>query len=537
MADDKDWSDVLSPETIIRNQRKAESQLKQLSQEDISDLRRKCKTDLFFFTYAILGYTRLSPRLHGNIADWLWRTQNEQFRMALLPRAHFKTTVITIGDAIQTALPDEWDVCKWPNNIGPDVRILLGHEAHEGSSRFLFEITRHFCDNPLLMALYPELVPNPREQRMNKYELELPRNERWAEPTFDTIGVGGHSQGRHYNKIKLDDIFGDKARDSAAERERTIQWVDNIQAFLVRLGKDHIDFVGTRYSLDDVYGHIMGVYGPRLVRYIRRIREKNELTGETEFIFPEEFNEDAVAILKRNIKVWAAQYVNDPHEGLAEFQESWIKDNYFNFVGRNKIAIFTASGNTANTYDIHSDLDLLIFVDPATSGKTGIVITGTDNKNRVYVLEAIKKNFGAAGLVPEIFRLVQKYWPRAVIIEEVIFSAIYKPWLESEMRTRGIRFNVIPVKPKKAGAKDNSKMGRVRGLAQYFSAHQIYFHDGLTDLREEYNNFGTSDDIHLLDAMAYGPEFWRAGQMQQRMDRVHELEEELMEDRDSLTGY
>ncbi len=66
------------------------------------------------------------------------------------------------------------------------------------------------------------IVPSPREQTINKWALELPRTRPHPEPTIDTMGVGAKSQGRHYNYIKLDDVYGDKARDSEAESATTM---------------------------------------------------------------------------------------------------------------------------------------------------------------------------------------------------------------------------------------------------------------------------------------------------------------------------
>lgn len=531
---DEEWGELLKPANIDKSRKAAEQEYKKLTQTDIDYLRKRCVTDLFFLGYAILGYTRMSPNLHGNLANWLERTQLEQFRLIMMPRAHFKTSEATITDAIQCVLPNP--EAPWPRGLGTNCRVLYGHESHEGATRFLFETTRHFCNNPLLMGLFPELVPNPRTQRMNKFELELPRDQHWGEPTFDTIGVGGHSQGRHYNLIKLDDIFGDKARDSKAERETTIQWFDNIQSFFVRLKHDHLDMIGTRYSLDDVYAHAIKTYGKRMLKYIRRIREPNAKTGELEYIFPEEFDDQAVEILRKNAKVWAAQYVNDPHEGLAEWDAKWKR--YYYWTGKGKLSAFTGTTQVAPLTVNVKDLDILILIDPATTGKRGIVVTGVDEKGRVFILQAIKEPIKLAEQATEIFALVQKWWPRAVIIEEVVFSALYKVWFETEMKLRKLYFNIIPVSPKKVNSTlDKSKMGRVRALSQWFSAGQIFFNEGQAELIEEFDNFGATDDYHILDALAYGPDCWRSGVSQTKRDKDRAEENQLIEDRDPQTGY
>src|SRR4051812_46485780 len=64
------------------------------------------------------------------------------------------------------------------------------------------------------------------------------------------MGVGGKSQGRHYDYLKLDDLIGDKARDSKAEMQTAKDWIDNIQAFFT-------EFTRARWILSERVGHLM----------------------------------------------------------------------------------------------------------------------------------------------------------------------------------------------------------------------------------------------------------------------------------------
>lgn len=525
---------IATQENIDANRKLGEQKLKGLDHSQILQLRHRAKHDLFFLIYGILGYKDLSVNLHGHLCNWLEETKLDRFRLVLLPRSHFKSTTLTIGDSIQIALPDDSKTLEYPFNLGPNVRILLGHESAFGAQRFLYEITNHFCNNPVLMALFPECVPSPRVQRINTNELELPREDRWAEPTFDTMGVGGRSQGRHYNIIKLDDIFGDKARDSAADRNTTIQWIDNIQAFFVNLPKDHLDLVGTRYSLDDVYEHVMSVYGKSLTKYIRRIEEV--VDDVLQPIFPERFTTESLSILRKNPTVWAAQYVNDPVAGLAEFDRNWKR--FYNWLGKDKISVFTGKGH--ETIKL-SDLDIVMICDPAVTGLGGYVITGTDSKMRVFVLEAIKRAIPSNEFPNFLFTLVQRYWPRTVAIENVLFSALYKPWLEAEMKLRGIRFHITPYKIdyiKHIGkSTPEAKRDRVKGLAPYFSAGQIFYNHSQSDLITEHDSFGATENYHILDALAEGPKLWRPKVGQAQWDRRAELELQTLDNRDVVTGY
>ena len=540
---DEEWEALLHPDRLDRAQEEAKKRRDSLDEDEIRELKILAKTDTFFLCYSILGYTKLTTKFHGHFCAWLDKTRNERtvnedgetlevllwlYRMTLLARSHFKSTIKTISGSIQAALPDVAGNEIYPFNLGTDIRLLLGHEAHAGSQRFLYEITGHFTGNPKLIALFPECVPNPRVQRINKSELELPRSGFWAEPTFDTIGVGGRSQGRHYNYIKLDDIFGDKARDSRVEREALIQWFDNIQSFLVNLKTDHLDVVGTRWSVDDVYAHMMDVYGSKLVKYIRRVEEFNPESGKAEPVFPEHFPPESLDILRKNKRVWAAQYANDPHEGLAEFDLAWKR--FYSKTPSHPVTAITPYGSLRWKY---RDLDILILNDPAVSRTPGIVVTGTDRFMNIFILETIKEEMSPMEFVETQFSLVQKYWPRAVCIEHVIFSEVYSFWLKREMLVRGVRFNILPYKP----PKDKVKFERVAVLGNYYAAGQIFFHADQKDIIWEFDNFGATDNYHLHDALAQGEQFWRPAVSVRDEQESQEYLEERFEEMDIETGY
>jgi hypothetical protein len=365
---------------------------------------------------------------------------------------------------------------------------------------------------------------------MNQEMLELPRDGFWAEPTIDTMGVGAKSQGRHYNKIKLDDIFGDKARDSEAERKTTIQWFHNIPAFFVNLRLGCLDLIGTRYSLDDVYGVAMRKYSGRMRRYIRRVEELGE-DGIAIPIFPEHFPPEEIAILKADPKTWI-QYSNDPRSDFREFQDSW-KRFYKWTEDRQRVYSFDGTGRPGLSRRVR-DLDITILCDPSVTLSPGIVVTGTDPQLNVFVLETYKKPTTPPMFVDLIFKLVQTWWPRLVSIESVVFSVVYHHWMQREMGLRNCRFPIYHYEPPSR----LQKADRVRGLSNYFSSGQIFFHEDQKDIIEEYDTFGaTQEGYHLLDALAQGPEVWRAGLSREQMEQRRKDEDEFLKGLDPVSGY
>ena len=376
------------------------------------------------------------------------------------------------------------------------------------------------------MGLFPECVPSARTQRINKHQLELPRSEIWNEPTFDTMGVGGRAQGRHYNYLKLDDLIGDKARDSRTEMQAAKDWLDNIQSFFISFTEDKLDLVGTRWAFDDLYAHAFKTYGSAMKRYIRRaieLQPDNSLGP----CFPEEFSMESFEIIKKNPKVWSAQYANDPDAGATEFNKNWKR--FYEWRGFNRLTAF--GGKEVYSHDV-GQLDKVILIDPAMSGKAGVLVTGTNSKDKIFILEAAKREWRPNELTDYVFKLVSRWQPRLVAIEEVLFSGLFAEWWKREQVLRNIRFHIKPIK---IGTK--AKDARVRGLSNYFSAANVFFHTSQVDLIEEFDQFGATEDYHMLDALSMGPLVWSRPFTQEQQDANKQAEEELLTDRDATTGY
>jgi hypothetical protein len=525
---------LFAPENFDKVRREADKQ-RPTSNELFYRLRARCKRDLFFLCYTVLGYNRFSENLHGELCQHVKDHANDRFRIYLLPRNHFKTRAITIGHSIQACLPydkheaahdEEQTPLPWPHELGVENRVLIGHETITGAQRYLFSITAHYTANPFFMALFPECVPTNRKQRVNKSELELPRNKIFDEPTFDTLGVGAASQGRHYNLINLDDIYGTEARDSNATDIATKDWFDNIQAFFAIFKKDVLIMPGTRYRFDDVYAHAMDRYEDRITVYTRSVEEFNPVTHIKEPIFPEEITIKSLDIIRKNKKVFNAQYQNDPDQDSSGFDQNWKR--FFYWKTHNTIAMFDGENKTdANV----RDMDICILIDPGeVTG--GFVVTGTDHLFRVCTLVALPIDMKPPDLIELLFQQVMRWQPRIVSIESDALQTVYKHWLQMEMPRRGVKFEIHDFK-----TKQRSKDDRILGLSNYFAASQIFFNDKQDDLIREFNRFGKTKNIHILDALSQGPEVWRPGYPPGARQQLYNGEAQNQEGIDPETGY
>ena len=549
---DKEIEELLDDTRMGDSQRVADKRRSTLSKEEFYSLRALAKRDLFYLCNSILGSDRLSVNLHGDLCVQIRQAdkQGYQFSEWLLPRGTFKSTVITIGKTIQDCLPyteydrqhdtyiEEWGELSWPYTLGTDIRALIGHETAESATRFLYSITSHFTGNPLLQTLFPETIPSKRKHRINKSELELPRSDKargFPEPTIDTLGVGAKSQGRHYNIIDLDDIFGDKARDSLTEAQNTIQWFDNIQSFFSTFAKDKLRLVGTRYSTDDVYAHAEEVYGKQLFVYSRAMEEVNPKTGLKESIFPEEFPPHKLEIIKKNKKVYQAQYLNDPYDGDTKIKYENLR--FFNWLSPISLSPIDQENPGVKTQSIISirDLNIVFLIDPGAGSSGGFTITGTDYIGNHYVLVALPlEGLNPSDFTELVFNNAMRWQPRTVAIESDLFANTFQYWWAAEMPRRGIRFEVTPVYTKKA-AKDL----RISGLIPYIDSGSFYVNTAQKELIQELKTWGKSKNIHILDALAYGPEIWQLGYapgMREQFE-VGTMDGEQLDNRDVMTGY
>jgi len=550
-VDDAAWKLLFDEDRLTARRDTAEKKYRDLTGEQIKLMRRRAKNEPFFLASAILGNDLLSVNFHGHYLSWLRWTWGERYRMTLLPRDHYKTTTNTVTDSIQMALPVEDLQLPHPYNLGPNIKLLLTHETHEHASRFLYKIAAAFRENPLMLVMYPELIPSPRVQRMNKTELELPRDVHHSEPTFDTLGVAAAEQGRHYNWLKIDDPIGKEARDSSVVMAKTLLWFDNILSLLTRPKYDGFDLTGTRWAFFDAYSNAVKMYGVNRDKSILRAYDKRDVElfqdgllciyarGAIENgqpVFPEEFSLDDLNRIRRRPEVWAAQYANNPREGsLTKFDPSWLK--FYNVGNKDRLVIFEGTGSrTVRT----RDLDRVIMIDPSvgerdTSDETGFVVTGTDKKMNVYVLEAFRRRMKPPELIDEMFRLYTKWGPRLISIESVAFSAMLKYWFEQKCRGLGVFPSIYDYKP----GSGRSKVARIEGLTNYGAAGQIYIMEGMHQLRDEWDWFPLGEADHILDALAQGPEIWSAGR-EPGMDYKEEMkkiEERIFGERDELTGY
>ncbi len=499
------------------------------------------KIDLYYLTKGILGYDKLTMPAHGELCKFA-DTCNVLRRMILMPRSHFKTTIITISQTIQDIIKD----CN--------VRILLVGSSSTNVERMLKEVAAHFRYNQLFRWLYPDLIHasyNGSEVVWNNKEIQVPRDVLFREPTVDTIGARGAAASRHYTIIRPDDMIGEKELASDIEMERTIEWSSGLESLLVSPEEDLIDVVGTHWRKNDVYEYLQDFYsngeaavdiGAHAYRrgeiavFNRDVRDAN---GDP--IFPELISRRTLDRLQReNPTRYAAQYANNPiTSGETEFDTGNVK--FFTYVDSEMKQIrFQDEGGVEHIIKV-SDLDQLILHDPAVSERRGssdnaLIRVGHHQKSgRIIILQTKIGQYKPDELVETLFEWDKEYQPRFTSLEGVAYQKALKYFIRMIAEAR--RIPPPPIREYIPGSR-KSKDDRIRGLSPLLNSHLLYMLPSETKLLEEFQHY-TKDGKSKrdgLDALSQVTEYFTVGWNQSTHDDAREKWKKQLRGLDA-TGY
>lgn len=481
------------------------------------EFRQKGLDDLYFFVKGILGYDLLKPSVHMHLCKFV-DTCDSKRRMILMPRSHFKTTIVTIGSAIRDIVRDA------------NVRILVVASSSTNAERFLTEIKNHFIMNDMFKWIFPEFVPDrtsgPNSQ-WNASEMRIPRTAVFREPTVDTIGARGTVESRHYNKIYADDIIGEKELQSDVEMGRTIEWSMGLESLLISAEDGEIDFVGTHWRHGDVYGFLkdyfnaneaepepMGPFATRLDEiavFNRGCRDEN---GEA--IFPEIISTAKLDRLqKKNPLRYAAQYANDP---LRSGESVFSPDDLMHYtVGGPNNELILFDDDNGDTVKIRwKDLDIVTLTDPSVAesrgaSDTAIITVGRHEiRNLIFVLSTNIGQYPIDEMADFLFEHDANWHPRLQSIEAVAYQKSIKHYMR--LKASAEHLPLPTIREFTPGAR-KTKDDRIRGLQPLISAHQIYILPGMRKLIDEvtyYTKDGKSKRDGL-DALSQLTEYYNVG--------------------------
>ena len=494
------------PSELIIKEEEVVEELKGLNSTDRDGLRTQAKNNLYILAKGVLQYPDVNPATHLDLCTFCTESPSLR-RLMLMPRGHLKSTLLTIADSIRLVIQN------------PEfARVLIASETATQAVAFLREIKGHWQNNIVLRELFEELVPSKFAGQgvdWSNTQATLNRSAPHKESHWMTVGAGGAITGFHFTRIKCDDLIGLEAARSPAEMNGVIEWNNNIEPLVESQHTTIIDWIGTRWSIRDLYAHIMEMYGDQISVFLREAIERGLI------IFPAKQSWSKYQLLQeRSPKVWFAQYCNNPiASGQQDFPAGLIRNFRFSIDGSEVVFRPPEGDQTGEEKKWKtSQLDRVLTCDPNSGSPTAddmaaAIVSGISPDDEVFALETWSDRSSPSEFVDQIFRLAKFWKPRVIGIEKA-GQQNTDHYFRLKAEKEQLYFNVQPVTPR-----NRSKEDRVRGALQpIINSGRMYLLPSQTILRGQIASHPDCLLFDEIDAFAYGPEVWR------RPYRVEDME-------------
>jgi predicted phage terminase large subunit-like protein len=465
-----------------------------------------------------MGFRDLTPRCHLPISIFL-DDNPSRFKLLLIPRGHYKTSLATISRVTQKVVRD------------PNQRVLLVNETTDNAENFLSAIEQQFESNRILRTLYSEVIPkNVRATTWNQKNMRLVRQWNGPEETITAMGMTSALTSRHYTHITVDDPISEEAVKSPGVMEDAITRISKFISLMTNPERDTFDLIGTRWALHDVYSFFMKSLGDKLARYVRGAISNGEP------IFPELISLATLAQAREMYGeyMFSCLYMNNPRDvANQDFNVNdlrfwrWSSDE-------ESVVLYGPDGVMQDIFDI-STLDITVSVDLAvseriTDDKNAIVTVGVTPKGQAVVLDTWVKRCTPLEVIERLFWLKARYDVRQFGIESVAYQKAFKYFLRAECERRDTYMNIVELKaiPSKRGTGNNSKEMRIRGLQPIAASGRLYILPTQHELRNELADFPLGEHDDCIDALAHQLTMWRGYLSPERMERYRESEARLI---------
>ena len=453
-------------------------------------IRERCKEDLWFLCYHVLGYKDIDTELHHDMCDTWVRRQDKPFSLWLVPRGHLKTTIWTIGDSIREALKD------------PNCRQLIVNAKLENAKAILREIASHFESNDIMRWLFPEYCVDSSKIKKSRLkwtstELNFPcRRVIRKEANIEIMAVEASLVSKHFDIMRFDDPVNDLNASTALQREKIFTWYRHSLQLRHSPKHSRVKIVGTIWHFDDMYRRLMKIERERRKYYKIRGRSeepalyvyRREVYEGKKIIWPERFTWKMIEDLKRSLGTYlfSCHYMNNPvAPGDAYFKKQSIKE-ISSFRVPREVTTFAA-------------VDLAM-TDSRLSDYTAISVCSFDEYGNMYVRYVFREKIMPLDIVSMLAGIVKQFGVMRVAIEEVGFQKALLKYYQREARANNLYIPWFPLK-----RQSTTKFKRIIALQPLVESGQFHVIEDLShksDLIEEMITFdkGAHDDI--LDTLA-----------------------------------
>ena len=438
--------------------------------------------------------------------------------------------VIDHNTTIFTEGASAWELLR-----NPELRIRITNQIAGKAEDFMHTVKDIFDSNPFFAVLYPEYVPVPNQERWNQTEIVLPnRVRKRREASVESGGVGGASEGHHYDLHVIDDMIGlaalNAGHQSGAEMARTRNWFWGSEKTLLQSMKtSRVLVVGTRYAVDDVYDDIIARACENFGTPMRDFKPAEtgkwqiyyrQAIENGESIFPEQLTlEGLKEMAEDDYWTYVTQYLNDPQAaGLAEFNEYKVKKcfleaNTIEVAGGENILIWNIRffrGPQEEVIIPLSSCDVIVACDPAASerymsaktSRSAVGVIATDSHNNHFILALRADYVKVTTMFDWLFAEKRKFkeYIRATFLEAMGAFKVLLPIIREEETRRGENLNIRPVHV--VGEKE----ARIRTILQpVLEQGRLYIDEHFYDLFwDEQRAFPQSQKKDILDMTSLG---------------------------------
>ncbi len=462
--------------------------------------------DFHYFNEIILGHHDMNKE-HRDLCEFIQKDP-KHFKLNLLPRHTFKSSVLTIGYSL-------WMMVRDPN-----IRILIYSDSASKACGFLQGIKNHIegkAENSRFREFFPGWEGDGRKLKWTESEIIVSkRTASRVEPTVDVGGIDTSKVGKHYDLIFFDDIVSDTNVTTKNLMDKTFECYQKSLSLLKPGGE--VVMVGTRWHFGDAYGRIIAeaddVWGV-FIRDAEAINEQGKLLFEDSVL-----NHDFLMRQKKiqGSYIYSCLYRNNP----VDDDSAVFKSKDFNFYERLK------PSPEPLVEGLYPNLYITCTLDPSGEGKdpTAGVVVGTDCNMKMYILETYNQQATPDMMIDWVMEMNIKYRIKMFGIETTFFRGMLKKAFDrkiAELRLKRDNFCTFGIKEFSPVAKrGETKYARIMALQPIHERQEIYFPGkGLETLKTGYGQLAYQmmqltpshmpEPNDLLDALAYHVPIYRRG--------------------------
>jgi predicted phage terminase large subunit-like protein len=462
----------------------------------LDHLRARALEDFWFFAREVVGLHLLEEEPHKRLAAFLATPAPHGRKLILMPRGSFKSSLVTVAYTLWTIVRD------------PSERTLIDSDIRANAKKFAGLVRWHLESNERLRQLFGDLRRDPGWTE-DYFTVRRPHESK--EPTVMTSGMDQVTVGLHFDRIICDDLVNNTNIGTREQLEKTVEHYRLLTPLLELPEinpRAEMLVVGTRWDDADLYGTLLRESGMSDREIAQALAEGTAQIGRWTVFLRGAYRDDGSPLFslftpafleerRRELGAYhfAAQYLNDPVPVQdATFRREWFRT----FPG----ATPTRTGPSGQVEPV--PLRITVTVDPAISQRRGadrsaIVVVGTDEMGRWYVLEAWADRVQPKALVDRLFDVAARWRPQVIGLEAVAYQQALRYWVQEEMLRRRHWLPIRELRPDYGQTKEM----RIRALQPLYEAGQILHREGLVDLEMELVRFPRGQHDDLIDALAY----------------------------------